>query len=99
MPDSPTEVLVVGAGPTGLVLALWLHRLGVKVQRSTELLGFEEQDGQLVARLRGPDGTERTWQGQYLAGCDGAHSKTREVLGYNFPGGTYERVFYVADAV
>jgi 2-polyprenyl-6-methoxyphenol hydroxylase-like FAD-dependent oxidoreductase len=194
MPDSHAEVLVVGAGPTGLVLALWLHRLGVKVriidrsaepgttsralvvhartlelyrqvgladevverglqfatvnlwargehaaradlgdmgrgvspfpylvilpqdeherlliarlaalgvavQRGTELLGFEEEDGQLVARLRGPDGSERTWQGQYLAGCDGAHSKTREVLGYNFPGGTYERVFYVADAV
>ena len=27
-----TEVLIVGAGPTGLVLALWLTRLGVKVR-------------------------------------------------------------------
>jgi 2-polyprenyl-6-methoxyphenol hydroxylase-like FAD-dependent oxidoreductase len=27
-----TDVLVVGAGPTGLVLALWLTRLGVKVR-------------------------------------------------------------------
>src|ERR1700747_2276126 len=27
-----TEVLVIGAGPTGLVLALWLTRLGVKVR-------------------------------------------------------------------
>lgn len=27
-----TEVLVVGAGPTGLVLALWLTRLGVRVR-------------------------------------------------------------------
>jgi len=27
-----TEVLVVGAGPTGLVLALWLAKLGVKVR-------------------------------------------------------------------
>ena len=27
-----TEALVVGAGPTGLVLALWLNRLGVKVR-------------------------------------------------------------------
>src|SRR5260370_37696972 len=26
-----TDVLVIGAGPTGLVLALWLTRLGVKV--------------------------------------------------------------------
>jgi 2-polyprenyl-6-methoxyphenol hydroxylase-like FAD-dependent oxidoreductase len=28
----PTEVLIVGAGPTGLVLALWLRRLGVQVR-------------------------------------------------------------------
>src|SRR6476661_6634315 len=27
-----SEVLIVGAGPTGLVLALWLTRLGVKVR-------------------------------------------------------------------
>jgi 2-polyprenyl-6-methoxyphenol hydroxylase-like FAD-dependent oxidoreductase len=28
----PAEVLIVGAGPTGLVLALWLTRLGVQVR-------------------------------------------------------------------
>jgi 2-polyprenyl-6-methoxyphenol hydroxylase-like FAD-dependent oxidoreductase len=28
----PTEVLIVGAGPTGLVLAVWLARLGVEVR-------------------------------------------------------------------
>src|SRR5689334_25007174 len=27
-----TEVLIVGAGPTGLVLALWLTRLGVRAR-------------------------------------------------------------------
>src|SRR6184192_2221823 len=27
-----TDVLIVGAGPTGLVLALWLARLGVPVR-------------------------------------------------------------------
>src|SRR5437867_13228531 len=27
-----TDVLVVGAGPTGLVLALWLTRLGIRVR-------------------------------------------------------------------
>src|SRR5437016_3237997 len=30
--DRSAEVLVVGAGPTGLVLALWLARLGVDVR-------------------------------------------------------------------
>src|SRR2546426_11104346 len=27
-----TDVLIIGAGPTGLVLALWLTRLGVRVR-------------------------------------------------------------------
>lgn len=32
MARESTEVLIVGAGPTGLVLALWLARLGVRVR-------------------------------------------------------------------
>jgi 2-polyprenyl-6-methoxyphenol hydroxylase-like FAD-dependent oxidoreductase len=31
-PISSSDVLVVGAGPTGLVLALWLARLGIRVR-------------------------------------------------------------------
>jgi 2-polyprenyl-6-methoxyphenol hydroxylase-like FAD-dependent oxidoreductase len=27
-----SEVLIIGAGPTGLVLALWLTRMGVRVR-------------------------------------------------------------------
>ena len=30
--STKSDVLVVGAGPTGLVLALWLTKLGVKVR-------------------------------------------------------------------
>lgn len=29
--ESRADVLIVGAGPTGLVLALWLTKLGVRV--------------------------------------------------------------------
>jgi 2-polyprenyl-6-methoxyphenol hydroxylase-like FAD-dependent oxidoreductase len=32
LPMASTEVLIVGAGPTGLVLALWLTRLGVRIR-------------------------------------------------------------------
>jgi flavin-dependent dehydrogenase len=30
--DSETDILAVGAGPTGLVLALWLAHMGVRVR-------------------------------------------------------------------
>src|SRR5262250_1949290 len=30
--ETSTQVLIVGAGPTGLVLALWLTRLGIPVR-------------------------------------------------------------------
>src|SRR5260370_26048719 len=30
--NSELEILIVGAGPTGLVLALWLTHLGIKVR-------------------------------------------------------------------
>ena len=32
MTEKETDVLIVGAGPTGLVLALWLTRLGIRVR-------------------------------------------------------------------
>jgi len=172
---SDTEVLITCAGPTGLVLAVWLNRLGVRVrlvdktaepgttsralvvhartlefaaanlwargrkagrvvfgpmgqwlspfpyllilpqdeherllverlaeagvqvERRTELLGFEDTGGRVLARLRRPDGAEEACEAAYLAGCDGARSRVREVLGTGFPGGTYSHLFYVAD--
>src|SRR3954449_2515834 len=75
-----------------------LSHEGVVVERQTELLGFEDDGTRVLARLRGPDGTEEVCEAEYLAGCDGAHSTVREALGTGFPGGTYAHLFYVADA-
>src|SRR6185437_12009448 len=66
-----------------------LDALGVRVERQTELLSFTETGDGVTARLRGPDGGEHDHQARYLAGCDGARSKVREVIGTGFPGGTY----------
>ena len=188
----PTEVLIVGAGPTGLVLALWLTRLGVRVkivdkaagpgttsralavqartlefyrqlglaesviargrevsaanlwvsgrhvarlvfgpmgkgispypyafmfpqdeheqllidrlsdagvrvEREAEFVGLEERDGGIVARLERAGGRADFCEAAFVAGCDGAHSRVREVLSIGFAGGTYEHLFYVAD--
>jgi 2-polyprenyl-6-methoxyphenol hydroxylase-like FAD-dependent oxidoreductase len=74
-----------------------LNGLGVAVERRTELVGFTERENGVTARLRGADGNEQDCETSYLAGCDGARSRVREVVGTGFPGGTYRHLFYVAD--
>jgi 2-polyprenyl-6-methoxyphenol hydroxylase-like FAD-dependent oxidoreductase len=86
-----SDVLIAGAGPTGL------ESLGVSVERNTKLLGYSDERGQVIARLRGPDGREERCEAAYIAGCDGARSIVRETMGTGFPGGTYHHLFYVAD--
>src|SRR4051795_4523415 len=55
-----------------------LDALGVKVERQTELLRFEQSGGGVRASLRRRDGGEEVCQAAYLAGCDGASSTVRE---------------------
>ena len=79
------------------LLIATLEKLGVSVERRTELLGYRDEGSRVVARLRRPDGREETCETAYIAGCDGAHSIVRETMGTGYPGGTYEHLFYVAD--
>src|SRR5262245_46170829 len=80
------------------VLIARLAESGVEVEREVELVGFEDAGSHVVARLRHADGHEERCETPYLAGCDGAHSTVRDTLGIGFRGGTYEHLFYVADA-
>jgi 2-polyprenyl-6-methoxyphenol hydroxylase-like FAD-dependent oxidoreductase len=73
-----------------------LSTLGIEVERQVELADFEDRDGEIRATLR-TSGSEEVASFAYLAGCDGARSRVREVLGAGFPGGTYDHLFYVAD--
>jgi 2-polyprenyl-6-methoxyphenol hydroxylase-like FAD-dependent oxidoreductase len=74
-----------------------LTTLCIEVERRTELLGFVDHGDHIEAQLKLPDGTEETCRATYIAGCDGARSKVRDVLNPGFPGGTYAHTFYVAD--
>jgi 2-polyprenyl-6-methoxyphenol hydroxylase-like FAD-dependent oxidoreductase len=70
---------------------------GVSVDRNTELVGLHD-DGERVRAVLRAGGVEETVTTQYLCGCDGAHSTVRHALGMGFPGGTYDQLFFVADA-
>ena len=74
-----------------------LEALGVSVERQTELIGYDDDGSGIVARLRGASGQEARCQAAYIAGCDGARSQVRQIMGTGFPGGTYKQIFYVAD--
>jgi 2-polyprenyl-6-methoxyphenol hydroxylase-like FAD-dependent oxidoreductase len=79
------------------LLIATLEGLGVSVERNTELLGYRDEGGRVIARLRGPDGHEERCEAAYIAGCDGVHSIVRDTMGTGYPGGTYRHLFYVAD--
>jgi 2-polyprenyl-6-methoxyphenol hydroxylase-like FAD-dependent oxidoreductase len=191
-PRTETQVLIVGAGPTGLALALWLQRLGIRfrivdmlsdaapysralgvhartlefyrqlgfadavvdggvimhainlwvkrrkkarialgdlgegltpypfvldfaqdkherllidelaaggtaIERRTRLITLVERNDGMLATLECPDGTTEECLASYVAGCDGAHSTVRSLTNVGFAGGSYERMFYVAD--
>src|SRR5438105_503038 len=74
-----------------------LSEAGVEIERSTELVGFDEETTRVLARLRRPDGTVETCTAAFIAGCDGAHSAVRQALAIGFTGGPYAHLFYVAD--
>src|ERR1700686_4036515 len=62
----------------------------VKVERQTELVDFEEvngdANGHVLAHLKRHDGSIEACTAAYIAGCDGARSTVREALGIGFPG-------------
>jgi hypothetical protein len=60
-------------------------------------VALDETDDGLLATLECPDGTADRCLAAYVAGCDGAHSAVRSLTGVGFAGGSYERIFYVAD--
>jgi 2-polyprenyl-6-methoxyphenol hydroxylase-like FAD-dependent oxidoreductase len=70
---------------------------GVRVERRTELVSFEERGEGVLARLKRPDGGGEACEARYAAGCDGANSTVRGALKIGFPGGVYDHLFYVAD--
>jgi len=90
------EVLIFPQDRHEALLADALSRAGVEVERGVELRALEvHAEGARAALVR--DGVATELEASFVVGCDGAHSTVREALGIGFPGGTYERMFYVAD--
>ncbi len=73
-----------------------LRMLGVEIERGVSLIDLRENEETVEATLAKKSGQE-TCQVHYVAGCDGAASRVRHLLEIDFPGGTYQHKFFVAD--
>jgi 2-polyprenyl-6-methoxyphenol hydroxylase-like FAD-dependent oxidoreductase len=85
-------VLGVTQDETERILEERLARLGVRVERNTELISLAQRESSVAARLRTADRVEEV-ETDWLLGCDGAHSTVREQLGISFSGATYPEPF------
>lgn len=73
-----------------------LAELGASVEFGCELVGFEQDDEGISARVIGRAGEERI-RARYLVGADGGHSFVRSALGIGFPGKSLQVRALVAD--
>jgi len=75
-----------------------LKKMGVEIERETELLEFTEASDSVVAKIKTRE-KEEVVQAEYLCGCDGAHSVVRHGIKAEFAGGSYSQIFFVADVI
>ncbi|WP_411842568.1 FAD-dependent monooxygenase [Salinicoccus sp. HZC-1] len=76
----------------------YLNGKNIGVAWNTELTGYEESGDKVTAAIKNNEGAE-SLDFDYICGCDGPGSIVRKQMGYDFPGGTYEEVFFVADVM
>ena len=70
---------------------------GVTVEWGTRLDRLEPGTDAVDVALSKKDATQERATFAYVAGCDGARSRVRAGIGAEFGGGTYDRLYYVAD--
>lgn len=85
--DSRPRALLIPQPRLEQVLTEYVGELGVEIRRGQELTELTQDDDAVTAHIQGSDGVSRV-RTRYLVGCDGAHSRVRNVAGIGFPGTT-----------
>jgi len=86
-------VLIAPQSATEHVLEERARELGAEIVRGADVAGLQQDAGRVVVRLA--DG--RSEEAAYVAGCDGAHSTVRGLLGIDFVGKQYQTHILLAD--
>jgi len=82
---------------TESVLTDYLHKLGGEVTRSSRLVGMTPYSGGVLADIE-RDGGRYQVGAQWVVGCDGVHSATRELSSIGFEGHKLAKQWAVFDA-
>jgi 2-polyprenyl-6-methoxyphenol hydroxylase-like FAD-dependent oxidoreductase len=95
--DSPYPfVLNIAQRDCEAILLGHLRELGVEVERSTELVGLTQREGDVQATVR-QGSTEKIETAGWIVGCDGSHSTVREQLGLTLAGHDYPEAWVLAE--
>jgi 2-polyprenyl-6-methoxyphenol hydroxylase-like FAD-dependent oxidoreductase len=89
--DNPMQALLLPQPRMEGLLEDLARELGADIRREHELVGLSQDSSGVIADVHGPDGPYRV-NARYLVGCDGAHSRVRDLAGIPFPGMTYPEV-------
>jgi 2-polyprenyl-6-methoxyphenol hydroxylase-like FAD-dependent oxidoreductase len=84
---------------TERLLRARVAELGGLVEQRAELTGLTVDGDVVTAAVRGHGGAARTITADYVAGCDGAHSRVRRELGLTFHGHPYPQDWLLADVL
>src|ERR1700756_2401809 len=96
--DSPYPfLLIIPQWQTQRHLDRRFGELGGSVRRGVRLLDLVPEFPGSAATVVDSDGALRVINARFVAGCDGVHSRVRDLLGIGFPGSSPEQMFAVAD--
>lgn len=82
---------------TEAILSDHLAKLGITIERGTELIALANKESSIQTLVRGPDGKEARIDAAYIVGCDGANSVVRQQADIPFDGSDDGDAFVLAD--
>lgn len=97
IPSRYPFLLTLPRSETERILGDHLGRNGLHIERQTTLTDFKQSELTVFAQVVLPDGRQEEISTDWLLGCDGAHSRVREILGLQFAGKTFDLHFLLGD--
>ena len=91
-------ILILGQDDNERIMGDKLRDLGLSVQWNTELVGLEQQAGQVTATLKTARRRDpESWSLRGSADATARAAQCAQLNGITFPGAPYEHVFFIAD--